>query len=334
MSRDSTTPAVWDAIRLRIATDAAGVALWSWHVDTDEIALDERAHRLWGVTTTDRPVTFEELSSHIHPQDLDRVRAAFAATRDIPGPYEIDFRIMHGRDVRWVSARGRGEDQGIIGGIMFGVFLDVTARKLAEEAREMLAAEMSHRVKNLFAIASALSEIASRSATTPREMAKDLSQRLVALGRAHELVRPALNEPQKATSLASLLAVLLGAYDDQGAIGDRIRVSVPDVVAGEGSITTMALVIHELATNSIKYGSLSRASGTLELSGTVVDGEVTIVWTEQGGPPVAVARGQAGFGSKLVNRSIVTQFGGSIAFEWPPEGLIVTLRMSKDRLGT
>jgi two-component sensor histidine kinase len=334
MPRESTTPAVWDANRLRIATDAAGVALWSWHVDTDEIALDERAHRLWGVPATNGLVTFEDLSSHIHPQDLDRVRAAFTATRDILGPYEIDFRIIHGSDVRWVSARGRGEDQGIVGRIMFGVFLDVTERKLAEEAREMLASEMSHRVKNLFAIACALSEIASRSATTPREMAKDLSQRLAALGRAHELVRPTLNEPQKATPLASLLAVLLGAYDDRGVIGDRIRVSVPDVMAGEGSITTMALVIHELATNSIKYGSLSRAGGTLDLSGTADDGDVIIIWTEKGGPSVSVARGQAGFGSKLVNRSIITQLGGSIVFDWPTEGLIVTLRMRKDRLGT
>ena len=131
-----------------------------------------------------------------------------------------------------------------------------------------------------------------------------------------------------------MLAVLLGAYDDRGEIGDRIRVSVPDVMAGEGSITTLALVIHELATNAIKYGALSRASGTLDVSGSVNDGELTLVWTEKGGPPVAVSRGQAGFGSKLVSRSIIRQLGGSIVFDWPTEGLIVTLRMSKDRLGT
>jgi two-component sensor histidine kinase len=131
-----------------------------------------------------------------------------------------------------------------------------------------------------------------------------------------------------------LLAVLLGAYDDRGIIGDRIRVSVPDVLAGEGSITTLALVIHEMATNSIKYGSLSRPSGTLDVSGTADDREVVIIWTEKGGPPVAAVRGQAGFGSTLVNRSITRQLGGSIAFEWPAEGLIAILRMSKDRLGT
>ena len=100
---------VWGADRLRFATDAAGVALWSWNVDTDEIALDERAHGLWGVPKSNGLVTFEDLSARIHPEDLDRVRAAFTATRDLLGGYEIDFRIMYSDEVRWISARGRGE---------------------------------------------------------------------------------------------------------------------------------------------------------------------------------------------------------------------------------
>ena len=325
------SPLVWDTIRLRIATDAAGVALWSWNVDTDEIALDEHAHALWGVASG--PVTFEGLSARIHPEDLDRVRAAFAATRQIPGAYEVDFRILHGGEVRWVSARGRGDDQGIVGRIMFGVFLDVTGRKLAEEAREMLAAEMGHRVKNLFSIASALTAISARSTTTTTEMARDLTQRLTALSRAHDLARPFLNEPRKATLLGDLLAALLAPYDDEGAIGDRVRVSVPELLVGEASATTLALIVHELATNSIKYGALSKAAGMVDVSCTAHDDEVVIVWTETGGPPVEASNRPAGFGNQLVTRSISGQLGGTIAFDWPAEGVIVTLRMSKARLG-
>jgi PAS domain-containing protein len=129
MSRRSTSARAWDLGRSRIASDAAGVALWSWDVDTDEIELDECAHCLWGVQAAQNIVTFEELSSHIHPQGLDRVRAAFTATRNIDGAYGIDFRVMHGINVRWISARGRGDDQGIVGRTMYGVFLDVTDRK-------------------------------------------------------------------------------------------------------------------------------------------------------------------------------------------------------------
>ena len=322
---------VWDANHLRIATDAAGVALWSWNVDTDEIALDERAHGLWGVVSG--PVTFEGLSARIHPEDLDRVRAAFAATREILGAYEVDFRILHGREVRWVSARGRGDDQGIVGRIMFGVFLDVTGRKLAEEAREMLAAEMGHRVKNLFAIASALTAISARSTTTTKEMSRDLTQRLAALSRAHDLARPLLSEPRKATLLGDLLAVLLAPYDDAGAIGDRVRVFVPELLVGEASATTLALIVHELATNAIKYGALSKAAGRVDVSCTAHDDEVVIVWTETGGPPVRASDRPAGFGNQLVTRSISSQLGGTIAFDWAAEGVIVTLRMIKARLG-
>ncbi len=331
---EGSSALTWDAERLRIATNAAGVALWSWNVDTDEIALDERAHSLWGVRK-DGPVTFEDLSANIVLEDRDRVRATFKATRAVQGAYEIDFRVLHGDEVRWLSARGQGADAGIVGRVMFGVFLDVTKRKQAEEAHEMLAGEMSHRVKNLFAIASALTIIAARSAATTTEMARDLRTRLAALGRAHDLVRPVPGEDnQKAALLGDMLSVLLAPYDDAADTGGRIRVSVPDMRVGERAATTLALVVHELATNSIKYGALSATSGTLDVSCTEHDGEVVLVWTEQGGPPVVPPTGPAGFGSKLVAQSLSGQLGGSIAIDWPAEGVVATLRMSKARLAT
>jgi len=275
---------IWDADRLRVATDAAGVALWSWNVDTDEIAMDNRAHELWGVPRTG-PVTFEKLSTCIHPHDLNRVRTAFTATRSILGAFEIDFRVTHGDAVRWISTRGQGADAGVVDRIMFGVFLDVTERKQAEESRELLAGEMSHRVKNLFAIASALTAIASRSAATTTEMARDLTQRLTALGRAHDIVRLIPGQGKtNAARLGDLLAVLLAAYGNQGAAEGCVHVRVPEIQVGETSATTLALIVHELATNSIKYGALSAAGGTVNVSCTSGDSEVALVWTERGGP--------------------------------------------------
>lgn len=324
-------PQVWDTNRLRIATDAAGVALWSWHVDTDEIDMDERAHGLWGVAGA--RVTFTELSAHIHPEDQDRVRAAFAATREILGAYEVEFRIMHGPDVRWISARGRGDDEGIIDRIMFGVFLDVTERKLAEEARELLAGEMGHRVKNLFSIAIALTAISARSTTTTAEMSRDIAQRLTALSRAHDLVRPVLSQPKQAVRLGDLLGVLLAPYDDRVLGSERVQVAVPEWLVGEASATTIALVMHELATNSIKYGALSSATGTLDLSGVADDGELVLTWRERGGPPVDGPRASSGFGSKLMTRSVTDQLGGRIEFDWPAEGVVVTIAVNKARLG-
>src|ERR1700681_2617046 len=180
---------VWDSGHLRLAIAAAGVALWSWNVDTNRFTMDERAFELWGVPLS-QDVSFDDLSAHIHPADRDRVKASFAATRAIVGAYEIDFRIMVGDEVRWISARGQGDDAGIVGRIMFGIFIDVTGRKQAEEGHELLAGEMSHRVKNLLAIASGLTAITSRSAKTAADMALELTHRLTALRRAHDLVRP------------------------------------------------------------------------------------------------------------------------------------------------
>ena len=321
---------VWDANRLRIATDAAGVALWSWNVDSDAISMDERSHALWGVPRG--PVTFTDLSVHIHPEDLDRVRATFASTREVLGPYEVDFRILHGNDVRWVSARGRGDDQGIVGPVMFGVFLDVTERKQAEEARELIAGEMVHRVKNLFSIASALAVISERSTTNSTEMSRDLRLRLSALDRAHELVRPAECDSKKTAHLGDLLATLLTPYSGEGPGGDRVRVAVPELFIGDASSTALALIVHELATNSIKYGSLSTAAGTIDVSCVADEREVVITWRESGGPEVVAPKGKGGYGSRLIAGTVAGQFGGSIEFEWLAEGVVVVLRTSTDRL--
>src|SRR3954466_14515355 len=175
MSPSDQPMPVWHEKHLRAATRAAGVALWSWNVDTDAVTMDEPAYDLWEVPKDEQKITFEILSKNIHPADLERVRSAFAATRAVVGAYEIDFRILSGTDIRWISARGQGADADITDRIMFGIFLDVTQRKQAEEANEVLAGEMSHRVKNLLTIASALTEITSRSGAANEDMAQELT---------------------------------------------------------------------------------------------------------------------------------------------------------------
>ncbi len=321
----------WQPEHLRLAVAAAGVALWAWNVDNDLLTMDERGFELWGMPWRDA-VTFEELSSHIHPADRDRVRSAFAATRAVLGAYETDFRILIGDEVRWISARGQGADVGIVGRTMFGIFLDVTGRKQAEEGHELLAGEMSHRVKNLLAIASGLTAITSRTATNTEEMARELTGRLGALGRAHDLVRPLPDGQGTTALLGDLISILLAPYDDLGAFKGRIRVAVERLGVGEKSATSLALVIHELATNSMKYGALSDAAGTLDISSATEADHIVLTWLERGGPAVEAPDQPAGFGSQLVKRSVAGQLGGSIDYEWAEDGIIVTLRIRRDRL--
>ncbi len=234
--------------------------------------------------------------------------------------------------MRWVSARGQGDDADIANRTMFGVFLNVTLRKQAEEGNELLAGEMSHRVKNLLAIATGLAAITSRSTATVEDMTRELTQRLEALGRAHDLVRPLPGKEGKAALLGDLLTVLLAPYDDLGAFTGRIRVSVPRMGVGEVAATTLALVIHELATNSLKYGALSVDTGTLDVSGAPDDDQVVIIWTERGGPEVVEPTGPPGYGTRLVNRTMQRQLGGSIEYEWSSLGLIASLTIDGKNL--
>jgi two-component sensor histidine kinase len=322
---------IWGAKRLRLAVEAAGVGLWSWNVDSDSLTMDDRAFDLWGVARGET-VSFDVLSSHIHPADRDRVKAAFSATRAFVGAYEIDFRVIVEDEIRWISCRGQGDDAGILDGLMFGIFLDATGRKYAEEANELLAGEMSHRVKNLLAIAAGLTAITSRSSKTTEDMARELTVRLTSLGRAHDLVRPEHGQENKAALLGDLLSVLLAPYDDKGAFSGRVRVAVPRISVGEKATTALALVVHELATNALKYGAFSIPEGTLDVSGTLHDGEAVLIWTERGGPSVIAPTDAPGYGSKLVARSVSGPLSGSINRNWSHEGLIVTLQMSVGRL--
>lgn len=318
---------VWDERRLRIASDAAGIALWSWHVDTDRITMDNRAFELWGLPQKDE-ITFEDLSECIHPADRDRVRKAFSATRNLTGAYETDFRILHGDDFRWVSARGRGDDEGMISRIMYGVFIDVTVRKRAEEERDLVSGEMQHRIKNLFSLASALTLIAARSTETKEEMQADLAQRLRALASAHDLILDNRQHSQKAVTLNDALTILLKAYVKDQENPQIVFTAAPLVMVGDRSVTAIAMIIHELATNAAKYGALSTKSGFIDLSCFEKAGEIAVIWTETGGPASSASFDHIGFGSELMDRAI-RQVDGTITRAWTDDGFSVTLLMKK-----
>ena len=326
-----TTPTAWSVKHLQLAVHAARVALWRWNVDSDDFYMDERGFSLWELEWSER-LEFEHLSEHIHPADRDRVRAAFIATRSVAEPFEIDFRIKFNDVVKWISARGQGGDEEMIDGEMFGIFIDVTGRKQAEEGHELLAGEMSHRVKNLLSIATGLTAITSRSSGSVEAMTQDLTRRLTALGRAHDLVRPLPAAQGNAALLGDMISVLLAPYDDLGAFNGRVRVAVPRMGIGEHGTNTLAMVVHELATNSVKHGALSCDHGMLEVTGVVEDDRLALTWSENGGPDVDEVPTLSGFGSKMISGLVEAELDGSISYDWQPTGLVATVSARLDLL--
>jgi two-component sensor histidine kinase len=101
---------------------------------------------------------------------------------------------------------------------------------------------------------------------------------------------------------------------------------------GERTATTLAMVVHELATNSVKYGALSCAAGLLDISSHAEDEYLCLIWAETGGPPITEEPELQGFGSRLVARSVAGQLGGELNYDWQESGLVVTVRMRQDRL--
>ena len=217
---------------------------------------------------------------------------------------------------------------------------EVTGRKRAERARELLLRELDHRVKNLFAIIGGLVSFTARAAPDAQAMRNILLGRIQALAQAHDLVRPALGGAQElrpvppedaGTTLGTLAAALLHPFHAAPGGADRLVLDGPPVRLGPIAAPPVALALHELATNAAKYGALATASGVVGIrwaeEGSAM---LRLVWQEAGGPPVAPPV-RAGFGHRLVTQS-TAQLGGTTRFDWIPAGLQVELLLPLDRL--
>lgn len=223
----------------------------------------------------------------------------------------------------------------VVDGVVI-TFMDINERKKAEETQDLLVRELNHRIKNLFAVTNGVVSLSARSAGTPQEMAKAIRGRLEALARAHELIIPALGGGGEAikrgTTLDALVTAIASPYREQE--GDRARLAIkgPNVPLGGQAVTSLALVLHELATNATKYGALSSSKGHIAISWSIGEGALSLIWEERGGPAVAGPPLGQGFGSLLARRSIEGQLGGVLAYDWKAEGLIVRLSTPMERL--
>jgi two-component sensor histidine kinase len=192
---------------------------------------------------------------------------------------------------------------------------------VALEKQETLTKEMSHRVKNLFSITDAMIRMTSRTSSTKEEMTERLSGRVHALANANALVRRSFGDTGGAgVGLSELIGKVLLPYDHA-----HSEVSGPQVSLGDQATNNLALVFHELATNAAKYGALSRATGSVSVRWEVDGDNLSVNWNEIGGPKIS-APAEKGFGSTLVETTIVRN-GGTIESDWQPEGLSVRINV-------
>jgi PAS domain S-box-containing protein len=210
---------------------------------------------------------------------------------------------------------------------------EIAERREAEEARLVVLRELNHRVKNLFAVAVGMVTMTARTSGTTERMAETLTGRLRALAQAHELIRPgvALDDQQAAhTSVSAMIDRILAAHVSDRA--QQLHMDGPDILVGPTGATSLALILHELATNAAKYGALSEPAGQVSISWRAEGPEMILTWTERGGPAVEGPPQRKGFGADLARMSAKGQLGGGVSHDWRPEGVAIILRASLERL--
>src|SRR5215470_18083518 len=225
------------------------------------------------------------------------------------------------------------DEAGKVGGV-FCIVNETTERVVAQERQRLLLRETNHRLKNLFAMVDAMISLSVRSARTPQEFAQALRGRLAALLRAKELVRPGSMGTEHAserTTVDALVRTILQPYDDNTS-RERISASGPDVVVGATAVTSLALALHESATNAVKYGALSEPNGAIRIKWETQGDDFRLEWEETGGPAIVVVPNAHGFGSVLTERSIISQLGGKIEYDWQRNGLRLRMTVPLDRL--
>ncbi|MCJ2040919.1 PAS domain S-box protein [Methylobacterium sp. J-059] len=231
---------------------------------------------------------------------------------------EVEFERPDGSRV-WsqIVATPMRDAAGTVNGVVAAIS-DIDARRRVEKQRDLLSAELSHRMKNLLAMVQAIAANTLRGATDIDVAKEVLAERLITLGKAHDLLLGGAAEH------APIEPVIRGGVGLQDDGSDRVHYRGPAVEIGGKAALALALMTHELATNAAKYGALSTPEGRVEIDWALRDeapGPVlTISWRERGGPAV-VPPSRKGFGSRLIERGLVGAVDGRIALTYPSDGV-------------
>jgi PAS domain S-box-containing protein len=212
-----------------------------------------------------------------------------------------------------------GVDGSLTGAVL--IFRDVTAARRAAQRQTMLVRELNHRVKNALAIVQSLVQASLRQADNPAAaaMAATLGERLRALHRAHDLL---LESQWSGASLKAMVERELEPYFREG--GPAISIKGADVLLPPNCTSILAMTLHELATNAVKYGALSQNAGRLDVAWRMTRAKrLRLAWRERGGHPPEP--GESGFGMQLIDRGIRHNLGGDTKLEFRTEGLYVEL---------
>ncbi len=321
--------------RLRVATTIAKLGIFEWHMLEDQaIWENEHMYEIFGHAPEDGTIGKAEfLNDILHPEDRPAVRKAISRALREDGILQIGGRIRRKSDGAWrtIDMAGRFERDapGRLPRRLIGVVADVTDRRIAEERQSLLIRELHHRVKNTLATVQAIVGSTARTASSIESFYEAFVGRIKSLAHTHSVLT---EDTWQTASLANLLLNELKPYaevaPEDGAEG-RISLEGPAIDLPSEVAVPIGMAIHELTTNAAKYGALSNRTGRVAVEWSLEPGGpagiLRFSWRETGGPRVAPPSRQ-GFGSRLLQRVLITQVQAEVVTDYAPGGFSLTMR--------
>lgn len=314
-------------LQLELALDAAGMGVWECTVVDGhfvDIKEDERArtllHRL-----ADEEASFDNFTSRVHPDDRLALAESAGQALDSSGSgiLDVQYRMLErpGMPSRWIHARAKTVTAD--GATKFvGTVRDVSDRKDDEARQQLVSGELQHRIKNLLAMVSAIATQTLRGEDIA-ERRETFNARLHVLAQAQNMLMATTFES------AGIHDTLRAALAPHGGSDGRFDIDGSHFEMTPKQSLSMALTLHELATNATKYGALSNDAGRVRISwhlARAADGrqDLNFVWQESGGPSVSEPKTK-GFGSRLISRVLAADFSGDVRIIYPSGGVVCTL---------
>nr|WP_172691013.1 PAS domain-containing protein [Agrobacterium larrymoorei]ASK49459.1 histidine kinase [Agrobacterium larrymoorei] len=302
--------------RLHFTLKAGGLGTWTLDLSSQRLMCSALCKENFGRSPTER-FDYDELKAAIHPDDFDHWHGAVQSALASDGNLRVEYRaIRPDGTISWVEIRAEtkfNEDGQPT--FMNGISMDITSRKEVEIQRAVIAQEMGHRIKNMMATIQSIVNQSMRGDIDANTMRNNITSRLDALGRSHDILR------NRDFSSANIKDVVERAVEPFNVSG-RFSIAGPDLILSHQGSNTLALSLHELATNAVKYGALSSNQGTVEIAWKTEGEDFHFTWSERGGPAVSRPT-KTGFGTRLI-RMLGLGLSGEAAIEYHPEGICFT----------